>query len=278
MSTSTEKFISDVNLRLDQILSHANVDARAFDVQAENPLQEGFSYAVKDGGKRVRPLSVYFGALSTGKDIGEDESKALVDLASIVELVHSYSLVHDDLPAMDNDDYRRGKLSTHKKYGEANGILIGDGLLTLAMKTALNGEHGEGYLRGAKVLADGALNMVSGQAYDLSDGDKDYLVIYALKTAELISCSFMAGALCVGADDNTASRAKEFGHHLGLAFQLADDLLDDGTEISLTTKKGREYVSALLKEETDKAIALAQTLENSHQLIQFATKLFKRTK
>ena len=276
MTARVDKFVERVNCRLEALLSAESVDALG--VKASNPLKEGYIYAVKDGGKRIRPISVYLGALSTGKTIGDEQLDALVDLASVVELVHSYSLVHDDLPAMDNDDYRRGKLSTHKKYGEANGILIGDGLLTVAMLTALNFDHGANYVNASRYIARGALNMVSGQVYDLADGNKNYQVIYNLKTAELIANSFRAGAKCVGADDDTVALVGQFGHHLGMAFQLADDLLDDGTETSLVTENGREYVEILLKDETDKAIDKAKNLANSDVLTAFATKLFKRTK
>ena len=276
MTARVDKFVERVNCRLEALLSAESVDALG--VKASNPLKEGYIYAVKDGGKRIRPISVYLGALSTGKTIGDEQLDALVDLASVVELVHSYSLVHDDLPAMDNDDYRRGKLSTHKKYGEANGILIGDGLLTVAMLTALNFDHGANYVNASRHIARGALNMVSGQVYDLADGNKNYQVIYNLKTAELIANSFRAGAKCVGADDDTVALVGQFGHHLGMAFQLADDLLDDGTETSLVTENGREYVEILLKDETDKAIDKAKNLANSDVLTAFATKLFKRTK
>lgn len=276
MTASVDKFVERVNCRLETLLSGRRFDALG--VKADNPLVEGYLYAVKDGGKRIRPISVYFGALATGKTITEKDFDALVDLASVVELVHSYSLVHDDLPAMDNDDYRRGKPSTHKKYGEANGILIGDGLLTIAMMTALNLKHGEDYIAGAKMIAEGALNMVSGQVYDLAEGCKNYEVIYNLKTAELIANSFKAGARCMGAEESVIRDAGQFGHHLGMAFQLADDLLDDGTETSLVTEKGRGQVEKQLQEETMKAMLVAKRLANSEVLTDFATKLFKRTK
>jgi geranylgeranyl diphosphate synthase type II len=276
MTASVDKFVERVNCRLETLLSGRRFDALG--VKADNPLVEGYLYAVKDGGKRIRPISVYFGALATGKTITEKDFDALVDLASVVELVHSYSLVHDDLPAMDNDDYRRGKPSTHKKYGEANGILIGDGLLTIAMMTALNLKHGEDYIEGAKMIADGALNMVSGQVYDLAEGCKNYEVIYNLKTAELIANSFKAGARCMGAEESVIHDAGRFGHHLGMAFQLADDLLDDGLETSLVTEKGRGQVEKQLQDETMKAMLVAKGLANSEVLTDFATKLFKRTK
>ncbi len=272
-----ERFVQAVDNRLEEIYSHQNVDPRVFDIEVENPLQEGYVYAVKDGGKRVRPMSVYLGALATGEVINDEKYAGLVDLACIVELIHSYSLVHDDLPAMDNDDFRRGKLSTHKKFGESKGILIGDGLLTLAMQTAL-GRNEVTFTKSAKLIADGALNMVTGQALDLADGKKDYMSVYALKTAELISNSFKAGATYMTVDEDVVLAVKTFGHHLGLAFQLADDILDDGTEQSLVTEKGKDLVRELLLHHTSQAIECAKILKRGDLLEEFATKLLKRTK
>ena len=164
------KFVQDVESNLERVLSTREVEV--FGISAENILANGYIYATKDGGKRIRPICVYLGALSTGADVSA-KWQGLVDLATMVELIHSYSLVHDDLPAMDNDDYRRGKLSTHKKYGEANGILIGDGLLTKAMEIGLNTAYGNEYVKSASAIAKGAMNMVTGQAIDLKDGAKD---------------------------------------------------------------------------------------------------------
>lgn len=270
------EFVKDVEICLEEVLSAKDVEV--FGIHADNILQDGYTYATKDGGKRIRPICVYLGAMSVG-DVkrGSEKYAGLVRLATMVELVHSYSLVHDDLPAMDNDDYRRGKLSTHKKYGEANGILIGDGLLTKAMEIGLSAPHDALFTKSAHIISKGALNMVTGQALDLNDGDKNYQSIYALKTAQLISVSFGAGATYMGGSTEEVSVVSEYGHHIGMAFQIADDLLD-GAENSLVEKEGELMAKSLLKEETDKAKYMAKKLPTVELLIKFAEALLKRKK
>ena len=267
-------FVKDVETHIEKILSPNQVEV--FDIQGDNILADGYGYATKDGGKRIRPICVYLGALSTGKDIS-DKYDGLIRLATVVELIHSYSLVHDDLPAMDNDDYRRGKLSTHKKYGEAMGILIGDGLLTKAMEVATSMPEDALFTKSAHILSMGAMNMVSGQALDLQNGKRDYLTIYSLKTAQLISTSFEAGATYMGANENAVKKAGEYGHHLGMAFQIADDLID-GADNSILKEKGEAMAKALLEEETNKAKECAESLANKDMLKEFAETLLKRKK
>ena len=267
-------FVRAVESNLEKVLSSAKVEV--FDLQAENILSDGYNYATKDGGKRIRPICVYIGALASGNDTGEKYS-GLVNLATAVELIHSYSLVHDDLPAMDNDDYRRGKLSTHKKYGEANGILIGDGLLTKAMEIGLSMPGDQLFTRSAGLIAKGAMNMVTGQALDLQDGKKDYIAIYALKTAELISVSFEAGATYMGATEEQVSLVKKYGHYVGMAFQIADDVLDNGDN-SIVREIGVERATEMLIDLTNQAKTVAEKLPNKEILLSFAEALLKRKK
>lgn len=266
-------FVKDVESSLEKELSAETVEV--FGIEAKDILQDGYTYATKDGGKRIRPICVYLGAMATGKDLTA-KYNGLVKLGTIVELIHSYSLVHDDLPAMDNDDFRRGKLSTHKKYGEANGILIGDGLLTKAMEISLSAPNDSLFTLSAHKLSKGAMNMVTGQALDLQEGCKDYMPIYALKTAQLISASFEAGATYMGAEE-VVEMVKEYGHHLGMAFQIADDILD-GADNSWVKEVGEEKAREILEGETDKAKKCAETLSGSDQLKGFAEKLLKRKK
>ena len=268
------EFVKDVESNLAKVLSTTKVDV--FNVEAYDILQEGYSYATKDGGKRIRPVCVYLGALATGKDL-KDKYDGLVNIATMVELIHSYSLVHDDLPAMDNDDYRRGKLSTHKKYGEANGILIGDGHLTKAMEIALSAPQDEAYIKACQKIASGAMNMVTGQALDLAEGKKDFVAIYALKTAQLISVSLEAGATYAGADVDAVKAVGEYGHHLGMAFQIADDLLD-GADNSLVQAIGEQGARVMLNDETAKAKNSAEKLQEAQLLKDVADKLLKRKK
>ncbi len=254
-----------------------------FQVYLEARLKEGkfellpaMEYATLDGGKRIRPLLVYFGARMAGD---ADISRAL-PLAYGVELVHSYSLVHDDLPAMDNDDYRRGKLSVHKKFGEANGILTGDALLTEAanclLRSAVNED--EDFVSACSEIMTGAAKMVDGQVKDLAGCKtrEEYLDMYALKTGALILASVRAGARLAGASESVLQNASAYARHLGLAFQLADDLLDDDGEPSIINAVGREEAERMLQSETELAIEAAKSLQNADELIEFATVLSLR--
>lgn len=248
-------------------------DAIGYD---DNVIDEGMRYAALDGGKRVRPLCVYYGARSTGKDAEVDE---VVSLAVAVELIHNYSLVHDDLPAMDNDDYRRGKLSVHKKFGHANGILIGDQLLTLASCVLLDGARafGSHFARAAQEIVVAAKRMVVGQANDLQGCEcaDSFLEMYSQKTAALIVGAFGAGAICADADFEQIERIGDYAMNVGIAFQLADDLLDEDKN-SIVGVWGKEKTHALLESETQKAIDLATTFANAKELSDFATALCGR--
>lgn len=200
----------------------------------EARLYQAMRYATMNGGKRLRPFLV----LSSAALFGVRESCAL-RVAAAVECVHCYSLVHDDLPAMDDDDVRRGKPSTHRAYDEATAILVGDGLLTLAFETLANPEtHEDPLIRANLALAlakaAGARGMVGGQMIDMlapqalqGDGDIGAITrLQRLKTGELFAFACESGAI-LGRGDNTRRQALHaFAHDMGLAFQIADDLLD----------------------------------------------------
>ncbi len=188
-------------------------------------LWESMRYSLLSGGKRIRP--VLFLAALDGMGLAWEEE---MPIAVAIECIHTYSLIHDDLPSMDNDDYRRGKPSNHKKFGEANAILAGDGLLSWACELLIKeGARGERYLEAAKILihAAGVYGMVAGQAADLmwqTGGDRELNFLYENKTGKLISAPLeMASALA-----GNCGRAawKLFGEALGKLFQLTDDLLD----------------------------------------------------
>ena len=201
---------------------------------------ESARYSVEAGGKRLRPMILKESfQLCKGSDFN-----IVKPFMAAIEFIHSYSLVHDDLPAMDNDDYRRGKLTTHKKFGEDFGILAGDALLNHAYETMLNAilrSYSNGYDKGiifrmnkaASVIAGkaGIDGMVGGQSLDVyltgKDMNKDQLeYIFNLKTGALIEASFMAGGILAGADDNTVDDLRLAGHLVGVAFQIQDDILD----------------------------------------------------
>ncbi|MCK6449601.1 MAG: polyprenyl synthetase family protein [Alphaproteobacteria bacterium] len=212
----------------------------------ENRLYEAMRYSSMAGGKRLRPFLVVQGAAL----FNVAESCAL-RAAAAVEMVHTYSLIHDDLPAMDNADLRRGKPTCHKQYDEATAVLAGDSLLTLAFGVLSDAKtHGDPQVRcdlvAALAHAAGALGMCGGQQFDLM-AEKMQLDIGAitrlqrLKTGELIAWSCEAGAILGKQPIEIRHRLQAYAHDLGLAFQIADDLLDaEGTEEQVGKSVGRD--------------------------------------
>lgn len=196
---------------------------------------EAMNYSVRAGGKRLRPMLME----ETYHMFGG--SSAVIELfMAAIEMIHTYSLVHDDLPAMDNDEYRRGKKTTHAVYGEAMGILAGDALLNLAYETAAKAFDMEvadaRVARAFTVLAKkaGVYGMVGGQVVDVESEKSDDCpitrekldFIYRLKTGALIESSMMIGAILAGASSDEVSRVEQIAAKLGLAFQIQDDVLD----------------------------------------------------
>jgi farnesyl diphosphate synthase len=202
-------------------------------------LAEAMRYAVLGGGKRLRPFVLIESAGLFGK-AGDGVLRA----AAALECVHCYSLVHDDLPAMDDDDLRRGKPTVHRAFDEATAILVGDALLTLAFQIlADDATHPDAAIRTALAArlaeAAGAGGMAGGQSLDLASEGKalaegEIVMLQEMKTGRLFRHAAEAGALIAGADAADVARLAAFGAKLGAAFQLADDLLDhSGTEVSL---------------------------------------------
>lgn len=188
-------------------------------------LWEAMRYALLAGGKRLRPALVLASAEARGADTSDDALAPRFAVA--LELVHTYSLVHDDLPAMDDDDLRRGRPTVHVVHGEATAILVGDGLQSLAFSHLLHCDDPRAG-RLARLLADDALRMVLGQARDLAGeharlSEAEVIELMRNKTGALVACAVAGGALCGGADP---AAAWPVGLKLGLAFQIADDLLD----------------------------------------------------
>ena len=203
-------------------------------------------YSLFVGGKRVRPIL----CLAVGSCISEntDIEKLLLPIACALECIHTYSLIHDDLPAMDNDDLRRGHPTCHKKFGEAEAILAGDGLLTYAFDLLSNAAHARGLRDSARLAivhviarAAGSHGMVGGQALDMDGEGKDLsfkqlMTIHRNKTGALITASVLSGAIGAGADVDQQKAMREFGDNIGLAFQIVDDLLD---VVSTTEELGK---------------------------------------
>ncbi|MFC1576402.1 polyprenyl synthetase family protein [Candidatus Omnitrophota bacterium] len=214
-------------------------------------LRRAMRYAVLGGGKRLRPILV----LESARALGGDAKKAL-PFACALELIHSFSLVHDDLPSMDDDDFRRGKPSCHKKFGEGIAILAGDGLLNLAFGTLAVAKHPNAS-KIALVLSEatGSRNMIGGQVLDLEyqrrrSKDKAHeRNINRMKTAALMAASCTIGALAARAPKRYARKMHDFGINLGLAFQIADDIRD-------SSYKGKEL--AQMRKETSALILKAR--------------------
>lgn len=194
---------------------------------------EAVNYSMCAGGKRIRPIimdEVY-------RMFGGKDAVVIEPFMAAMEMIHTYSLVHDDLPAMDNDDYRRGKLTTHKKFGEAMGILAGDALLNLAYETAFCAFEGGGdparTVRALQVLGHkaGVSGMVGGQVVDVEENgrfvdEETLLFVYRTKTSALFEAAFMIGGILAGASDEDVDTLEKIGNHLGMAFQIQDDILD----------------------------------------------------
>lgn len=194
---------------------------------------EAVNYSLLAGGKRLRPMFLY----EAYRMFGGTDEKAVRPFMMALEMIHTYSLVHDDLPAMDNDEYRRGKLTTHKKFGEAMGILSGDALLNGAFETAFLAFDSETEAaqigRALKILGHkaGMYGMVGGQVVDVEkDGcfmDEDMLYfVHKNKTSAVIEAALMTGAVLAGADEKQAAVMEQCGTDIGLAFQIQDDILD----------------------------------------------------
>jgi len=196
-------------------------------------IAEGMSYAVLNGGKRLRPILL----LMTLDLLGVKEKKG-VPMSVAIELIHSYSLVHDDLPALDNDDYRRGKPSTHKKYGEAEGILIGDALLThsfnLITREDIEPSKIVELIRLTSSYA-GVNGMIGGQMADIESEGKEIDLptlqyIHTHKTGKLLMLPIESACVIAGVEDRERETLKRYAELIGLAFQIKDDILDiEGT-------------------------------------------------
>lgn len=226
-NVSFEDAIPDYIARVDRALAEALPDATTAPVR----LHEAMRYATLNGGKRIRPLLVYATALV----LGVDESQAVDDAAVAVELIHAFSLVHDDLPAMDDDDLRRGKPTVHRKFDEATAILAADALQPLAFETLGRQDNdSDARLEMVRLLAKacGSLGMTGGQAIDIESEGKRIegellRQMFAQKTGALIrSAIMMPAALATRETSEEHEALSRFADNLGLAFQIRDDILD----------------------------------------------------
>lgn len=245
--------------------------------EKDNPqavIYDAMRYSLLAGGKRLRPVLMSECCIMCG---GERES--VVPFAAAMEMIHTYSLIHDDLPAMDDDDLRRGMPTNHIKFGEANAILAGDALLNKAFETmsAVENIPAKTVLRVINIIADssGTEGMIGGQIVDIASEKKaitldELKYIHSLKTGAIIRSSCKAGAVLAGADEEKIAACDEFAVNLGIAFQIQDDILDvEGDEAKLGKNIGSDsdngkntYVSicgisqarSLMQEYSEKAI------------------------
>ena len=267
-------------------------------------LQEPVLYVVKEGGKRIRPALTFAAAEAVGLKDEDIRQKALDHIACAIELLHSYSLVHDDLPSMDNDDLRRGKPTLHKAYSDATAILVGDGLQARAFELIASAENlsSDQCLKISRFVskAVGLRGMVGGQFLDIeATGQKltsqELKSMHSLKTGALLTASVVAGGLTVSASQEELACLEKFGNHIGLAFQVTDDILDvEGTSKALGKTPGKDakenkstYVNLLgldnakqvaLEALEEALIALNSFGESAESLRKIAQLIVKRKK
>lgn len=248
-------------------------------------VMEAMNYSVNVGGKRLRPMLM----AETYRLFGGSDS-VIEPFMAAIEMIHTYSLVHDDLPAMDNDEYRRGRKTTWVVYGDAMAVLAGDGLLNYAFETALrvfemSGSDADRKARALKILAKkaGIYGMIGGQTADIEAenlGDQvtqeHLLFIHEHKTAALIQAAMMVGAVLAGADDEQICLVERAAYEIGIAFQIQDDILDVTSSLetlgkpvgsdarnqktTYVTLKGIEEASREQREMSDHAIKLLESL------------------
>lgn len=263
--------------------------------QPQKVLFEAMRYSLLAGGKRLRPVLVFDFCSMCGGDW-----QATAPFAAAIEMVHTYSLIHDDLPCMDNDDYRRGRLTNHKVYGEANAILAGDALLTAAFgylaKAPFNAET---RIRAVAVLSEcaGELGMVGGQVLDMMSEQRqctaqEVIDIQSRKTGALIKAACQLGVLAGQGSEKQLEAAAAFAEHLGLAFQIRDDMLDvigDAKELGKATGVdnvkntfvqlyGLEKCEELIRNHTDLAKEALKVFDKTDFMLDLSDSLVGRTK
>ena len=252
-------------------------------------IYDAANYSLNVGGKRIRPiLFMLVYNMYKGKD------KEIIDMAAAIEMIHTYSLIHDDLPCMDNDDLRRGKPTNHKVYGENIAVLAGDALLNEAMILLMDFsiKHGKDALVAAREIAyaAGADGMIGGQVVDIiNEGKKiskeELNYMHLKKTGELIRASIVAGAILAEVDKSEIELLNKFGLNLGLAFQIKDDILDvtgdvnklgkntlaDGNKSNFITMYGLEECKVMCENLTDECIAILEKISVNTDILKKLT-------
>ena len=286
--------VNTVNSKLNELISISYFSGR--DSAGFRTMLEAMSYSLENGGKRIRPFLV----IEFCKLFGGDSDKAIIP-ACAIEMVHTYSLIHDDLPCMDDDDIRRGKPSNHIKFGIANALLAGDALLTLAFETIAADTNLSDEIKTKIVLelsvAAGASGMIAGQVMDLQNENKNadidsVRITDELKTGKMICAAGRIGCIVSKAEEKYKADALNYCKNIGLAFQVIDDILDVTSSDDILGKPVKSdiennkttYVSLLgldnaakyAKELTQNAIDSISIYNNNDRLIQLAEYLLER--
>ncbi len=257
----------------------------------QSQIMEAMEYSLMAGGKRLRPM-----LMRETYELFGGQGRLVEPFMAAIEMIHTYSLVHDDLPAMDNDEYRRGRKTTHVVYGEALGILAGDALLNYAFETAATAfsSYPEESLRIGKAMQilghkAGIYGMIGGQVIDVTSVGKTISkevldVIHELKTAALIESSMMIGATLAGASEEDVQKIERIAHNVGLAFQIQDDVLDvistaevlgkpvgsdeKNDKMTYVTLMGIDMAKQYVKEISEEAILLLQSFSNRNVFLE----------
>ena len=281
-----ENIVEDINKYLHNYFKHRD--------GYEKILYDSMSYSLNVGGKRIRPLLLILTYLREKKDYSK-----VLEIACAIEMIHTYSLIHDDLPCMDNDDLRRGKPTNHRVYGDSIATLAGDALLNEAMSILFKNCTDSAHIRAAQVIseASGSRGMIGGQAIDIqSEGreisEDELLKMHSKKTGALIKAPIIAGAILSGTPEGEIEKLSQFGEKLGLAFQIKDDILDvTGSEAKLgkkvkkdlkksknnfITKYGLETCIKKVDRITEECICILESMENTEGLVEITNFLLKR--
>ena len=274
--------------------AYLNKECFQYPDEPQKKLFEAMRYSLLAGGKRIRPVFVFAFCHMCGGNW-----KEAAPFAAAVEMIHTYSLIHDDLPCMDNDDYRRGKLTNHKVYGEAVAVLAGDGLLTAAFSCLARANYpAQTRIDAVSVLSEcaGELGMVGGQVLDIQSEEREcteqeVLDIQSRKTGALIKAACALGVLAGGGTAKQLQAAETFAEQLGLAFQIRDDMLDvigdakelgkavgvDGNKNTFVHLYGLEECERRVNLHTDAALDALNVYVNKTFLENLALDLTKRT-
>lgn len=251
----------------------------------ERKLLESMKYSLEAGGKRIRPALIL-----ESYRLFADDYKQAIPFAMAMEMIHTFSLIHDDLPAIDNDDYRRGKLTNHKVYGEDTAILAGDALFNLAYETISKDIDNDKKIRAFREFSTAVGNMIKGEFVDVDCEGKDIdydtlLYMHNNKTGALISASIKIGAILAGADEISLKRLEKYAQNIGITFQIKDDLLSIngdfnklgkpiGNDIrnqkcTFVTLLGENMANEYLTKFTDEAVKLADEFGDKGEFLKY---------